>query len=383
MGKARILVVEDDFDISNMLRIYFTGQGYDVQVAPRGGDALTLTRQQLPHLIILDIMLPDMDGYAVCKELRTTTRTSHIPIIFLTQRDERSDKIAGLELGADDYITKPFDIEELKYRVKNAIDRSERESLTDPRSGLPSGRLIEDQLRSLMRQDRAWAYIDAKINYFEPFREVYGFLAGDEVLRFTALLVGEVVDEHGTPDDFIGHPGGTTSSSSASPTAPKNLRATSRRASTRKSLPTTTSSTARPARSRWTTDRAGSARCRSCLSPSGRSRRRRASSRTSARSPNSLPRAAGAAATAPRISRRAGSGEGSARAARHTRIDDPHRRVPRCALENGRRICTCLCCNRPRLAAHGLPDLAPARRAGRNGDAPHQQGLHPRQPGRR
>src|SRR5688572_12361384 len=107
MSKGRILVVEDDFDISNMLRIYFTGQGFEVTVAPRGGDALAITRQSLPHLIVLDIMLPDMDGYAVCKELRTTTRTSHIPIIFLTQRDERSDKIAGLELGADDYITKP------------------------------------------------------------------------------------------------------------------------------------------------------------------------------------------------------------------------------------------------------------------------------------
>ena len=208
MSKARILVVEDDFDISNMLRIYFTGQGFDVQVAPRGGDALTLIRQQLPHLIVLDIMLPDMDGYAVCKELRTTTRTSHIPIIFLTQRDERSDKIAGLELGADDYITKPFDIEELKLRVQNAIARSERESLTDPRSGLPSGRLIEDQLRNLMRTARPWAYTDVKINHFDAFREVYGFLAGDEALRFTALLIGEVVDETGTPDDFIGHPGG-------------------------------------------------------------------------------------------------------------------------------------------------------------------------------
>ncbi|MBN1284825.1 MAG: response regulator [Anaerolineae bacterium] len=208
MSKGRILVVEDDFDISNMLRIYFTGQGYEVQVAPRGGDALALTRQQLPHLIILDIMLPDMDGYAVCKELRTTTRTSHIPIIFLTQRDERSDKIAGLELGADDYITKPFDIEELKLRVQNAIVRSERESLTDPRSGLPSGRLIEDQLRALMRNDRAWSYADVKINNFEAFKDVYGFVAGDEVLRFTALLIGEVVDEQGTPDDFIGHPGG-------------------------------------------------------------------------------------------------------------------------------------------------------------------------------
>jgi DNA-binding response OmpR family regulator len=208
MSKGRILVVEDDFDISNMLRIYFTGQGYDVQVAPRGGDALALTRQQLPHLIILDIMLPDMDGYAVCKELRTTTRTSHIPIIFLTQRDERSDKIAGLELGADDYITKPFDIEELKLRVKNAIERSERESLTDPRSGLPSGRLIEDQLRGLMRRDQIWTYADVKINNFEAFKDVYGFVAGDEVLRFTALLIGEVVDDRGTPDDFIGHPGG-------------------------------------------------------------------------------------------------------------------------------------------------------------------------------
>jgi PleD family two-component response regulator len=206
MAKGRILIVEDDRDISNMLRIYFTGQGYDVQVAPRGGDALKLTRQQLPQLIVLDIMLPDMDGYAVCRDLRTTTRTKHIPIIFLTQKDERSDKIAGLELGADDYITKPFDIEELRLRVQNAIARSEREKLTDPRSGLPSGRLIEDQLRELMRKDK-WAYLDIRINSFDPFRDKYGFVAGDEVLRFTAILVGEVVDELGSADDFIGHAG--------------------------------------------------------------------------------------------------------------------------------------------------------------------------------
>jgi PleD family two-component response regulator len=207
MSKGRILVVEDDQDISNMLRIYFSGQDYEVRVAPRGGDALTLTRQSLPHLIVLDIMLPDMDGYAVCKELRTTTRTSHIPIIFLTQRDERSDKIAGLEMGADDYITKPFDIEELKLRVQNAIQRSERESLTDPRSGLPSGRLIEEQLRRLMRAG-GWSFLDVRILHFDAFKDVYGFVAGDEVLRFTAMLVGEVVDEIGGPNDFIGHPGG-------------------------------------------------------------------------------------------------------------------------------------------------------------------------------
>jgi PleD family two-component response regulator len=207
VSKGRILVVEDDFDISNMLRIYFSGQGYEVQVAPRGGDALTLTRRQLPQLIVLDIMLPDMDGYAVCRELRQTTRTSHIPIIFLTQRDERSDRIAGLELGADDYITKPFDIEELKLRVKNAIERTDREKSMDPRSNLPSSRLIEDQLRILMRATATWSYMDIKINQFDPFQEVYGMLACTELLRFAALVLTEVVDEFGSPDDFIGHAG--------------------------------------------------------------------------------------------------------------------------------------------------------------------------------
>src|SRR5512136_426297 len=172
MGKSRLLVVEDDNDISNMLKIYFTGLGYDVDVAPRGSEALEKTRIVLPHLIVLDIMLPDIDGYEVCRRLRQSTRSSHIPVIFLTQKDERSDKLQGLELGADDYITKPFDIEELKLRVQGAIKRSERESLTDPRSGLPAGRLIEDQLRRIIRES-GWAFIDIRVNNFDAFKDVY------------------------------------------------------------------------------------------------------------------------------------------------------------------------------------------------------------------
>jgi len=207
MGKARLLVVEDDIDIGNMLKIYFSGMDFDVDVAVRGSEALERTKQVLPHLIVLDIMLPDIDGYEVCRNLRTNMRTSHIPVIFLTQKDERSDKLQGLELGADDYITKPFDIEELKLRVQGAIRRSERESLTDPRSGLPAGRLIEEQLRRIIRE-KGWALLDARVNNFEPFKDVYGFVAGDDVLRFTAMLIGEVVDELGTTSDFIGHAGG-------------------------------------------------------------------------------------------------------------------------------------------------------------------------------
>ena len=207
MGKARLLVVEDDIDIGNMLKIYFSGMDFDVDVAVRGSDALEKTKQVLPHLIVLDIMLPDIDGYEVCRNLRTSMRTSHIPVIFLTQKDERSDKLQGLELGADDYITKPFDIEELKLRVQGAIRRSERESLTDPRSGLPAGRLIEEQLRRIIRE-KGWALLDAGINNFDSFKNVYGFVAGDDVLRFSAMMIGEVVDEVGNLSDFIGHAGG-------------------------------------------------------------------------------------------------------------------------------------------------------------------------------
>lgn len=204
MSSGRILVVEDDHDISNMLRIYFTGQGYQVDVAARGDDALAMCRRKLPDLIVLDIMLPDMDGYAVCRELRTTTRTSHIPVIFLTQKDERSDKIAGLELGADDYITKPFDIEELKLRIRSAIRAHQRLNMTDPRTGLPSGRLIEEQLRAIMRR-KDWTFILVGIDHLDIFNDAYGFVAGDEVLRFAALLLNDVVDDLGTVNDFLGH----------------------------------------------------------------------------------------------------------------------------------------------------------------------------------
>ena len=207
MSPGRMMIVEDDPDISNMLRIYFQSQGYEVAVAQRGEDALEMCRQQLPHIIVLDIMLPDMDGYDVCRDLRGNLRTSHIPIVFLTQKDERSDKIHGLELGADDYITKPFDLEELKLRVKNAMARAQYESLTNPTTGLPSGRLIEDQLRQLMRRDD-WGIIYLGIRGFSTFGGAYGFVAGEEVLRFAAMVLGRAVDTAGTPNDFIGHIGG-------------------------------------------------------------------------------------------------------------------------------------------------------------------------------
>jgi diguanylate cyclase (GGDEF)-like protein len=207
MEKRKILIVEDDHDIGEMLRMYFESHGFDTSLATRGEDALILTRHGMPHLIVLDIVLPDMDGYSVCRTLRTSTRTRHIPILFLTQKDERRDRIAGLELGADDYITKPFDIEELRLRVQNAIARVERESMTDSCTGLPAGRTIEEYLRANIRR-KGWAMLDCRLVHFDAYRDAYGFTAADDVLRLAARLFTEAVDAHGAADDFIGHPGG-------------------------------------------------------------------------------------------------------------------------------------------------------------------------------
>lgn len=204
MEKGRILVVEDDPDISNLLRIYFDSQGYKVSVAPKGKEALQVCRRELPNVIVLDIQLPDIDGYEVCRRLRANLRTSHIPILFLTQRDERHDRIQGLELGADDYITKPFDIDEVKLRVQNAIKRAQWENLTSPTTGLPSGKLIEEQLRLLMRRDD-WAILYVGILHIEGFNEAYGFVAGDDVFRFAAMILNDGIEQKGTANDFVGH----------------------------------------------------------------------------------------------------------------------------------------------------------------------------------
>ncbi|MBU0492836.1 MAG: response regulator [Chloroflexi bacterium] len=207
MANERILVVDDEPDISNLLRVYFKSRKYEVLVASRGAEALEICRRQMPQVIVLDINLPDMSGFDVCQSLRENLRTSHIPIIFLTQRDQRSDKIAGLESGADDYITKPFDIQELHLRVQNSLRRAGYESLTNPVTGLPGSKLIEQQFRELLQRD-SWALLYLGLENFVQFNETYGFVAGDDILKFVALVLGNALDELGSPGDFLGHTGG-------------------------------------------------------------------------------------------------------------------------------------------------------------------------------
>jgi DNA-binding response OmpR family regulator len=202
--KDKILVVEDAPDISSLLKIYFTSQGYEVLTAMRGQAALELCRKMPPSLALLDVNLPDMEGYEIGKTLRQSARTRHIPIIFLTARGEKQDRLKGLgEVQAEYYIVKPFDIEEVHTIVKGALDRARQRNLAHPVTNLPTAELINEQYRNLISSS-GWALAQVHINGFETFTQAYGAVVGEDVLKFTALLVNEIVNEIGSSEDFIG-----------------------------------------------------------------------------------------------------------------------------------------------------------------------------------
>lgn len=203
-AKSKILIVEDDLDVAEMLNAYFRVQGYEVFTVNWGEDGVRAAQTVLPDLMILDIRLPDIDGYEVARRVRTDRRTHEIPIIFLTEKRERIDRLQGFEVGADDYITKPFDVQELRLRVRNALKRMSQGSLTNPVSGLPEGPLVEERLSEVIHKS-GWALLHISIDHLDAFREAYGFVASDDVLRAISLMIHNTMKETGSTEDFLGH----------------------------------------------------------------------------------------------------------------------------------------------------------------------------------
>ena len=203
-AKHKILIVEDDLDVAEMLNAYFRVQGYEVFTVNWGEDGVRAGQTVSPDLVILDIRLPDIDGYEVARRLREDRHTQEIPIIFLTEKRERVDRLQGFEVGADDYITKPFDVQELRLRVRNALKRVSQGSLTNPVSGLPEGPLVEERLSDSIHKSGS-ALLHISISHLDSFREAYGFVASDDVLRAISLMIHNTMKEAGTTDDFLGH----------------------------------------------------------------------------------------------------------------------------------------------------------------------------------
>ncbi len=207
VGKgSRLLLVDDDLDISEMLQAYFNIQGYDIRAVEFGEDAVRACREDRPDLVLLDVNLPDINGYEVCRRLKDDLRTRSIPVIFLSQRSQQVDKIHGLRMGGDDYITKPFSFDELRLRIQNTLTRTRYRRHVDPFTGQPSGSLIEEQLKSLLSRT-GWALLYVGIDDFALFSDTYGFLNVSRILNFVATILKQTVDRLGSGEDFIGHVG--------------------------------------------------------------------------------------------------------------------------------------------------------------------------------
>jgi DNA-binding response OmpR family regulator len=208
MTKGSVLIVPADDTTLNLLCTYFASAHYSILTARSKDEALHLARQSLPQAMIVDLDVPDVDVAALCQEVRSSPRTQHIHITLLTPHARHDDRLLALSSGADEFLPKPVDAEELGLRLRNALRRAEFQNLVDPVTGLPGPRLVEEQLRALLRKTESWALVRANLRGFKAFTTAYGFLAGEEVLRFVAHTLMHVVDESGAPDDFLGHAGG-------------------------------------------------------------------------------------------------------------------------------------------------------------------------------
>jgi PleD family two-component response regulator len=215
-AQQKILIVEDDPDVAEMLNAYFGVQGYEVFTVNWGEDGVRSCLTVHPDLVILDIRLPDIDGFEVARRIRTDRRTASVPIIFLTEKRDRNDRLQGLAIGADDYITKPFDIQELRLRVRNSLTRASQGSLTNPVSGLPEGALVEEKLEEALHNNGSGLLL-VSIENMDAFREAYGFVASDDVLRAISLMIVNTMGEIGNGEHFLGHFSGTAFLIVASP----------------------------------------------------------------------------------------------------------------------------------------------------------------------
>nr|MBN1228757.1 response regulator [Anaerolineae bacterium] len=204
-GSAKLLIIEDDIELAEMLCMYFERQGYAAVSYAWGEQGLKFAIKHLPDLVILDVHLPDMDGFEVCRQLRKRHNTQNIPVIFLTERRERESRMHGLGLGVVDYLTKPFDIEELRLRVRNILQRAREAQAEHPISGFLDANTILGLARESEADAGPYAAIVVELQGYWSYRELYGFVAADEVLRIVSETLRNTVQERCHQQGFCGH----------------------------------------------------------------------------------------------------------------------------------------------------------------------------------
>jgi diguanylate cyclase (GGDEF)-like protein len=204
-----ILIADDDLDVASAVEVNLALEGYEVEVAHNGIEALDRARKVQPGLVLLDVVMPGLDGFQVCEALRADPRTLNAAVILLTAKSVATDKLRGFAAGADDYIVKPFEPAELVARVRSVLRRGNQMRDLSPLTRLPGNFRIASELERLVAQpDAQFAVLYADLNDFKAFNDYYGFLRGDEVIKFTARVLTSALAAHKSEHNFAGHVGG-------------------------------------------------------------------------------------------------------------------------------------------------------------------------------
>lgn len=208
MAKAKIIVIDDDPDIRDVLNLTLSEEGYEVSEAGDGEEGLSLIKSKTFDLVLVDYNMPKMDGPTLVSIVKKDILMRHLPIIMLTGKGDVTDKISGIDAGADDYMVKPFEPQELTARIKMILRRTQRDLEANPLSRLPGNVSILNELQGRLEKKTSIAVIYIDLDKFKVYNDKYGFSHGDEVIRETARLLIRSTQELGNPDDFIGHIGG-------------------------------------------------------------------------------------------------------------------------------------------------------------------------------
>jgi len=203
----RVLVADDDPSTRALIDLALQEAGYDCVLAADGKAALEQARATRPDLVVLDVTMPFLSGDEVQRELRRDRRTRYIPVVFITAKRTTAELTARFRNGADDYVSKPFDIDELVARIASALRRAAELRSLNPLSGLPGNLTIAHEIDARLADGSEVACLYVDVDHFKGFNDRHGFERGDRVIAHLAELLSQTVGEI-SEDTFIGHVGG-------------------------------------------------------------------------------------------------------------------------------------------------------------------------------
>jgi PleD family two-component response regulator len=206
-GPARILIADDLPDLLQALKETLEREGFAVTAVPDGEAALASIRADPPDIAVLDLKMPRLSGFEVCRALRGDPLLENLPVVILSASGSRESRIEGLDLGADDFITKPVDIRELLARIRMILKRTRQGLDANPLTKLPGNLSIESRIDRALTEKRPLAVLYVDLNQFKAYNDAYGYDSGDRVIKTLARVLVDQVRAGGSAD-FIGHIGG-------------------------------------------------------------------------------------------------------------------------------------------------------------------------------